>query len=99
MLKHISFGDDPKQLAILLPEKDLNKESLLKYYVEHLESLGIAREGIIAFSLDQNQKGKSPVAVMNPCIEQLKQVLDHMKIETVMCCDSTYFKKLRHNES
>jgi len=94
MLKHISFGDDPKQLAILLPERDLNKESLLKYYVEHLESLGIAREGIIAFSLDQNQKGKSPVAVMNPCIEQLKQVLYHMKIETVMCCDSTYFKKL-----
>ena len=94
MLKHISFGDEPKQLAILLPERDLNKESLLKYYIEHLENLGISREGIIAFSLDQNQKGKSPVAIMNPCLDQLGQVLDHMKIKTVMCCDSTYFKKL-----
>jgi len=94
MLTHIAFGEGDKTLAILIPQKDLNKASLVRFYIEPLEMLGIARESIIAFPLEQNKKGKAPAVMVHPCLESIGKIIDALKITTVMCCDSTYFKAL-----
>ena len=94
MLSHIVFGKGTKTLAILVPTPDLDKDLLLKNYVMPLERLGIPRKEIIAFNLERNDQGKSPVAIMKPCLEQVGKIVVRDKITDVLVCDSHYFKSL-----
>jgi len=94
MLRHITFGKGKKTLAILIATKDLNHDLLLTHYVKPLEVLGIPREQIVALSLDKNKKGKAPMTIITPCLDQLEKVLTHEGITHVICADSSYFKPL-----
>ena len=94
MLSHISFGEGKKTLAILVPTPDLNQKLLLKHYVKPLKLLGINPKEIIAFNLERNAQGKSPVAIIRPCLEQIGKIVIRDKIKDVLICDSGYFKTL-----
>jgi DNA polymerase-1 len=94
MLNHISFGQGQKTLAILIPTKDLNAELILKHYITPLMELGIPREEIIAFNLEQNEKGKSPVSLIKAWLKTLKKAIEHLNIKNVLVCDASYFKTL-----
>jgi len=94
MLTHITFGEGIKTLAILIPTKDMERNLLLKAYVEPLENLGIPREKVIIFNLMQNKQGKTPISIIKPWLKQLEKTLNHQNITHVLCCDSAYFKPL-----
>ena len=97
MLRHLIFGDSstPKKIALLIPNKDFKAALLTQYYIKPLENLGINSNSIIAFNLNFAANGKAPVAtIITPWLEQLKSVVDHLQIHTLLCCDATYFKKL-----
>ena len=94
MLNHISFGQGQKTLAILIPTKDLDRDLLNEYYIEPLEAQGISREEIVAFNLEQNDKGKSPVSLIKSWLNTLQQAIEHLKIKNVLICDAAYFKVL-----
>ena len=94
MLSHISFGEGKKTLAILIPTPDLNRDLLLKHYVRPLENLGVPPTEIIAFNLEQNDQGKSPVAIIRPCLAKLEKIVKNQGIRDVLICDSDYFKTL-----
>ena len=97
MLKHLDLGDTdaPKTLAILVPEKDLNQESLLQHYIKPLEKLGLSRNSMIAFNLVFNSKGKAPVAkIVKPHLKSLEPVIKSLGITTILCSDGSYFKPL-----
>lgn len=95
MLTHISFGKGTKTLAILIPRKNMQRELLLQYYVKPLGIMGVPQEEIIALSLDQNSKGKSPVGtVIRPHLSKLEKILAKLEIEAVLIADSSYFKTI-----
>lgn len=94
MLKHLIFGKGKKVLALLIPTKDMDKDLILEHYIEPLELLGICREQVVVLNLEQNKKGKTPVSIIRPWLDQLEKILNHEGITNVLCCDSAYFKPL-----
>lgn len=94
MLSHINFGKGEKKLAILIPTPDLNKKLLIKHYLKPLEKMGIPQEEVLALNLQQNDQGKSPVALIRPCLDQIKKIIKNAGIKDVIVCDSNYFKTL-----
>jgi DNA polymerase-1 len=95
MLRHISFGEGHKTVAILVPTKDFIKEQILEHYVDPLVTRGIAKEEIIAFNLDHNAKGKAPVTlVVKPWLENLEKALDSLGIKHVLIAEVNYFKTI-----
>lgn len=95
MLTHISYGEGPKSLAILVPTKDFNKEQIRQYYVNPLVAKGIKEEEIIAFNLGHNEQGKTPVgSVVKPWLEKLEKLILHFNIKHVLIAESQYFKTI-----
>ena len=94
MLRHITFGDSQKTLAIFVQNKDMVAKDIVLHYLKPLEALGIPREDVIVLSLEQNAKGKSPMAIVRPCLAELERIVQHLNIKTVLCCDGAYFKPL-----
>lgn len=95
MLRHISYGEGPKSLAILVPTKDFNEEQIQEHYVDPLVARGIRREEIIAFNLDHNAKGKAPVTlIVKPWLENLEKALDSLGISHVLIAEVNYFKTI-----
>jgi len=101
MLTHILFGQGSKDIAILIPQKDMEKKLLIKHYIEPLERKGIPRESVIALSLAQNETGKSPVKLIRSHLTLVEGTLKQLNIKRVLICDSAYFKticKVRKSE-
>jgi DNA polymerase-1 len=95
MLKHLSYGDGPKSVAILVPTKDFNKEQIKLHYVDPLARLGVAPETIVAINLDHNAQGKTPVTtVVKPYLDQLEKVLLSLGIQHVLIAEGNYFKTI-----
>jgi DNA polymerase-1 len=95
MLRHISYGEGPKSLAILIPTKDFNKEQIQEHYVDPLVARGLKKEEIIAFNLDHNAKGKAPVTlVVKPWLEHLEKALDSLNIKHILIAEVNYFKTI-----
>ena len=95
MLRHISYGKGPKSLAILVPTKDFDEESILHHYVTPLVAKGIKKEEIIAFNLGHNDNGKTPVTtVVRPWLQNLEKVIDHFQIKHVLIAEPNYFKTI-----
>lgn len=95
MLSHISFGEGSKSLAILVPTKDFNEESIWTHYAAPLVAKGIKKEEIIAFNLGHNDKGKAPVTtVIKPWLENLEKVLLNLGIKHVLIASGDYFKTI-----
>jgi len=94
MLSHISFGDGPKTVAILLPTADMISSLIHQHYLDPLEKLGIPKSQVIALNLEGDDRGKYPVAVIKPHIEKIAKVIDSMKIGNVLICNPVYFKTI-----
>lgn len=95
MLRHISYGEGPKSLAILVPTKDFNEEQIRQHYVKPLVAKGIKKEEIIAFNLDHTDNGKTPVTkVVKPWLELLEKALFSLQIKHVLIAESTYFRTI-----
>ena len=95
MLRHFSWGQGPKSLAILVPTKDFNENEIERYYVQPLVARGIKKEEIIAFNLDHNDAGKTPVTtIVKPHIEKLEKPLAKLGVKHVLIAEPNYFKVL-----
>jgi len=95
MLTHISFGEGPKTLAILIPTKDFDKGQIDTHYVTPLVAQGLKREEIIAFNLDHNPNGKTPITkIVKPWMDKLEKLLIAMDIPTVLIAEPNYFKTI-----
>lgn len=95
MLRHISYSEGQKSLAILVPTKDFDKESIYTHYVLPLIAKGIKKEEIIIFNLDHTDKGKTPVTtIIKPWLENLEKVIVTLGIKHVMIAEPGYFKTI-----
>jgi len=95
MLTHFSYGSGPKSVAILVPTKDFDKEQIKFHYVDPLVSLGIKEEEIVAFNLDHNPKGKTPVTtIIRPWLGNLEKALYSLNIKHILIAEVNYFKTI-----
>ena len=95
MLRHISYGEGPKSLAILVPTKDFDEEAIRTHYVQPLVARGIKKEEIIAFNLGHNDSGKTPITtIVKPWIENLEKALLSLNVQHVLIAEPNYFKTI-----
>lgn len=91
-MKHILFGSDTDDLkvAILIKGSALNKTKLFQYYIDPHTDLN--KDNFVAFDLEYNDKGKCPAKLAKPCIAELLPTIDDLAIDTIVVCDTAYFK-------
>jgi DNA polymerase-1 len=83
-----------KDIAILLPNKDLKPDQIKKYYVNPLIAQGVDKDRIICITIELNDQGKAPITVIKPCMEIIGKMFDKFGVTRVMVCQSQYFKYL-----
>jgi len=95
-LRHMKYADLGEQtVAVLVPTKDFNKQAVEQNYIAPMELMGIPREKVIVLNLAHTTTGKYPITdVVNPWVERLTKVFPRFKIEQVLVCEGTYFKKI-----
>lgn len=94
-MNHILFSNklnSTYNIAILIKESSFNKEKIENTYIKPTLST-CAVEDYIAFDLEY-LNGKAPVKLIKKCLGHLLKVLDSLKVSTILCCDSNYFKVL-----
>lgn len=96
MMKHEQFDVDQKtyNTAILIRTTSLKKPEIIKHYITPLAAAGVEPTNIISFSLAYNDKGKCPISLVQPYLEQLLKTLESFKVKTLFVADVTYFKRL-----
>lgn len=93
-LTHIAYGDGDKKLAILLPNKDMDRNLIDEHYIKPLEALGVPRGEVVVFNLDHTIKGKYPAAQSKAWLEILHKLIKKSDIKTLLVCNPEYFKIL-----
>ena len=98
-MKHITFSTDISKLrtAILIKENCLRKPAILANYVNPLIGKGIAINTLVAVDLKYGSNNKITAAAAKDYISVLLPALDKVGIDTLFCCDGTYFKYLTGN--
>lgn len=95
-MKTLKFVDgDPKpKIGLLIKESSFKEAKLIQYYVQPLVDAGVAREEIVAFSLDYSRGGKAPASLIKDYIEAWMQTFKDAGVKYLVCADSAYFKAL-----
>lgn len=86
-------AQDSYDIAILIKPSSFDESAMTKYYIEEFEKLGISRDRIIAYTLEYSG-GKVKSKEAKEYIEDLKPVLEELKVKYVYCADAAYFKLL-----
>ena len=95
MLRHISYGEGPKSLAVLVPTKDFDQEQIRQHYVNPLVAKGLKAEEIIAFNLNHAPNGSTSITkIVKPWIKNLEKILLQLSIRHVLIAEPNYFKAL-----
>jgi len=92
-MKSILFGSDVSKLkvALLIKSSAIHRQKLLNYYVNPLGD----PELFIAMDLQYLEGNKKcPVALQKTCLEETLPEIDELGIDTILCCDTNYFKTL-----
>lgn len=91
-MKHILFGSDANDLkvAILIKGTAMNKGKMKTYYIDPCTQL--VEDNFVALDLLYDTKGKASAKVAKPYVKELLKVIDELGINTVLVCDSQYFK-------
>jgi len=95
-MKHILFSQDTTKLslAILVKETNLDKERLLKNYVNSLLTLGLEQENIIAFNLKYDSPKKVSASYAKEYLNSLLSAISSLNVTTILVADASYFKFL-----
>ena len=95
-MKHILFSQDTTKLslAILVKETNLDKEKLLKNYVNPLLTLGLKQENIIAFNLKYDSPKKVSANYAKEYLNSLLSAISSLNVTTILVADASYFKFL-----
>jgi len=93
-MKHILFSQDSSKLslAILVKETNLDKERLLKNYVNPLLTLGLEQENIIAFNLKYDSPKKVSASYAKEYLNSLLSAISALNVTTILVADASYFK-------
>lgn len=93
-MKHILFSQSTLNLkvAILVKTMALNKTKIDRYYISPHPNL--KSENFVALDLWYNDKKKAPAAQAREYLAELLPEIDDLGINTVMVCDTPYFKLL-----
>jgi len=94
-MRHVTFNNSAGKcnIAIVIKEKALVKDDLLKHYVDPLITLGVDKNEIVAFSLDY-KNNKAPAKLVKDYVPVLLRSLDSLGTQVIYCADATYFKSL-----
>jgi DNA polymerase-1 len=95
-MRHHLFTDpyDSYDAALLLKSTAFMKQDVERYYVNPLETLGVPKDKVIAFTLAYNDQGKAPNGFVKDYLSELLPVLDELKVKFLYVADGTYFKVL-----
>jgi DNA polymerase-1 len=94
-MHHIDFGSSNATypIALLFKPSALNKDDLIKYYIEPLIKLGITGEDVVAFSLDVQGK-KVTAAVAKAYLDKLMPAMEKIGVKYLYVTDGEYFKAM-----
>lgn len=92
-IEHVKNSPGYK-IAILIKHADLQQTPIEEAYINHLVILGVPKEEIVSFSLEYNEHGKCPAALIKSYLQGLLKGLKHIGVTTLLVADSTYFKTL-----
>lgn len=91
-MKSYSYSkSDSYSLAILIKDAAVNLERIEHFY---LTPAGIDKDTVIIYGLEYTPANKAPVKVINNYLEALMPKLREQKVETLLVCDSHYYKKI-----
>ena len=79
---------------ILVPIKDLNQHTLVKYYVKPLEKLGFLKASLLFMTLEHNNQGRSTAGMRHSWFASAGKMFDRYEAKRILCCDVDYFKYL-----
>jgi len=89
---HVIFEPkDRYDIAVLCKTDALNKESMLKHYVE---PTGLSPDKFIAFSLEYDNPKKVSTKAAKEYLTKLLPVLEGLGVKYLYCTDGNYFKVL-----
>jgi len=97
MLQHIIHDhslQNKYRIAILIKDDNFSKKLLEHHYIQPLKVLGLDSNNIISVNLKYNSMNKAPMSIVKPYIQGLLKGVKRMGVDTLMVCDSTYFKAL-----
>ena len=90
-MKHIPFGTANSSIAILIKNSALHKVHLQNYYIT---PTGLPSKEFIAFGLKYDLSDKIKVSTVRSHLAEILPILDKLGINTILCCDSHYYKVL-----
>jgi DNA polymerase-1 len=96
-MRHHIFEDSPSNqypVGLLLKNTSFNKAVIEQTYLDPLTSMGIARNDVIAFTLNYNESGKAPNGYIKDYLSKLLPALDRLGVLVLYVADSAYFKVL-----
>ena len=93
MRHHIFEEAKEYPIALLIKNTSFNTQSLINNYILPLESLGVPRNKIIAFTLEY-ENDKAPAKLQKEYLDKLLIGLKTLGVKYLYCCDGNYFKTL-----
>lgn len=94
-MKHIVFEQsDNYPVALLIKSTAFIKSELESSYANVLDRGGVPKADQAYFTLSYDEKGKSPVKLINKCLGNLLPTLKSIGTNLIYCADAAYFKKL-----
>ena len=95
MLNALQYEEGPKDIAVLIKNRDLNLDQIRSHYLHSIAGGDLNLSRVLVINLAYEDSGKAPVArCVRPHLEQVGKVVKKMGIKTVLCCDAHYFKTL-----
>ena len=96
-MRHIIFELSPDSrypVAVLIKGAAFNQHALQTNYIDPLMTRGIAKNQVIAFTLDYNSDNKAPAKLIKGYLESLLPAVNSLGVKYLYCADGNYFKVL-----
>lgn len=95
-MRHLTFAEpqDGYEVAILIKSSSFNETELIGNYVDPMETQGISRDKVIAFTLEYGSGGKVTATQCKKYLENLLPALANLGVKYIYCADAMYFKTL-----
>ena len=96
-MKHIIFELSPDSrypVAVLIKGAAFNQHALQTNYIDPLMARGVAKNQVIAFTLEYNSDNKAPAKLIKGYLESLLPAVNSLGVKYLYCADGNYFKVL-----
>jgi len=81
-------------VAVLIKGAAFNQHALQTNYIDPLMARGIAKNQVIAFTLDYSSDNKAPAKLVKGYLESLLPAVNSLGVKYLYCADGNYFKVL-----